>query len=104
MNTELRAKAKNDFEKDFFKLTNSSVFGKTMENVRKNRDIKLVITDKRRNYLALEPNYRTVAMEMIKINIKINKSVYFGLSVLDISKTVMLNDYAKPKYVDNARL
>lgn len=104
MITELRAKAKNDFEKDFFKLTNSSVFGKTMENVRKNRDIKLVITDKRRNYLALEPNYRTVAMEMIKINIKINKSVYFGLSVLDISKTVMQNDYAKPKYVDNARL
>ena len=104
MNTELRAKAKNDFEKDFFKLTNSSVFGKTMENVRKNRDIKLVITDKRRNYLALEPNYRTVAMEMIKINIKINKSVYFGLSVRDISKTVMQNDYAKPKYVDNARL
>ena len=104
MNTELRAKAKNDFEKDFFKLTNSSVFGKTMENVRKNRDIKLVITDKRRNYLALEPNYRTVAMEMIKINIKINKSVYFGLSFLDISKTVMQNDYAKPKYVDNARL
>ena len=104
MNTELRAKAKNDFEKDFFKLTNSSVFGKTMENVRKNRDIKLVITDKRRNYLALEPNYRTVAMEMIKINIKINKSVYFGLSVLDISKTVMQNDYTKPKYVDNARL
>ena len=45
-----------------------------------------------------------MAMEMIKINIKINKSVYFGLSVLDISKTVMQNDYAKPKYVDNARL
>ena len=55
----LRTKAKNDFEKDFFKLMNDSVFRKIMENVRKHRDIKLVTTDKRRNQLVSEPNYYT---------------------------------------------
>ena len=60
MNTELRKQAKNDVEKDFFKLMNNSFFfGKTMENVRKHRDIKLVKTDKRRNQLMSEPNYHT---------------------------------------------
>ena len=59
MNTKLRKKAKNDFEKDFFKLMNNAIFGKTMENVIKNRDIELVTTDKRRNNLASEPNYHT---------------------------------------------
>ena len=59
MNTKLRTKAKSDFEKDFFKLMNNSVFGKTMENVRKHRDIKLVTTDKKGNQLVSEPSYHT---------------------------------------------
>ena len=60
MNTELRKDAKNDFEKDLSKLMNNSVFGKTMENIRKHRDIKLVTTDKKRNKLVSEPNYHTI--------------------------------------------
>ena len=79
MNTELRKQAKNDFEKDLFRLMNDSVFGKTMENVRKHRDIKLVITDKRRNQLVSEPNYHKtkwfsenlLAVEMRKTKVKI---------------------------------
>ena len=82
-NTELRTEAKNDFEKYFFKLMNNSVFGKTMENERKHRDIKLVTTDKRRNQLASEPNYQTtknfsknlMAIEMKKTKVKMNKPV-----------------------------
>ena len=59
MNTKLRKEAKNEFEKDFFKLMNNSVFGKTVENVRKHRDIKLVVTNARRKNLLSEPNYQT---------------------------------------------
>ena len=101
INTELRKKAKNDFEKDFFKLMNNAVFGKTMENVRKHRDIKLQTTDKRRNRLVL------LASEMKKIKVKMNKPVYLGLSILEISKTLMYEfwyDYMKPKYGDNVKL
>ena len=86
-----------------------------MENVRKHRDIKLVTTDKRRNQLVSEPNYHAtkrfsetlLAIEMKKIKVKMNKSVYLGLSILEISKTLMYefwHDYIKPKYQDNAKL
>ena len=115
LNTELRKEAKNGFEKDFFKLMNNAVFGKTMENVRKHRDIKLVTTDKRRNQLASEPNYHTtkyfsenlMAIEMKKTKVKMNKPIYLGMSILDISKTLMYEfwyDYIKPKYQDRAKL
>ena len=59
MNTDLRKNTKNDFEKDFFKLMNNSVFGKAMENIRNHRDIRLVTSDKRRSILASEPNYHS---------------------------------------------
>ena len=115
MNTKLRTEAKNDFEKDFFKLMNNAVFGKTMENVRKHRDIKLVTTDKRRNQLVSEPNYHTtkyfsenlMAIEMKKTKVKMNKPIYLGMSILDIIKTLMYEfryDCIKPKYQDRTKL
>ena len=115
MNTKLRKEAKNEFEKDFFKLMNNAVFGKTMENVRKHRDIKLVTTDEKRNKLVSEPNYQTIkqfsenllAIEMKKTKVKMNKPVYLGMSILGISKTLMCEfwyDYIKPKYGNRAKL
>ena len=113
--TELRKIAKNDFEKDFFKLMNKAVFGKTMENVRKHRDIKFLITDKKRSKLVSEPNYHTMNLisenlaiiEMKRTKVKTNKSIYLGLSILQISKLIMYEfwyDYMKPKYDDNVKL
>ena len=115
MNTELRKQAKTDFEKDFYKLMNNAVFGKTMENVSKHRDIKLVTTDKRRNQLVSEPNYYTtkwfseklLVIEMKKTKVNMNKPIYLGLSILEISKTLMYEfwcDYMKSKYGDNVKL
>ena len=86
-----------------------------MENVRKHRNIKLVTTDKRWNQLASDLSYHTtkyfseniLAIEMKKMKIKMNKPVYLGMSILDISKTLMYEfwyDYVKPKYQDNAKL
>ena len=83
MNTKLRKEAKNDFEKDFFKLMNNSLFGKTMENVRMHRHIKLVTTDITRNQLLSEPNcHKTkhvsdnlMAIEMKKTRVNMNKPI-----------------------------
>ena len=77
MNTELRKNAKDDFEKDFFKLMNNALFGKPVENVRKHRDIKLVTTDTRRNRLVSEPNYHTTkwfSENLLAIEIRKDKS------------------------------
>ena len=94
---------------------NNAVFGKTMENVRKDRDIKLVKTDKKRNKLVSEPNYHTMKLidnnlaivEMRKVKVKMNKPIYLRLSILDISKITMYEfwyDYVKSKYEDKTRL
>ena len=114
MKTDLRKKAKYDFGKDFFKLMNNAVFGKTTKNVRKYRDIKLVKTERERNNLVSEPNFHStkffteklLAMEMRKTQILMDKLVYLGLSILDLSKTVMYEfwyDYVNPKYGENAK-
>ena len=115
MNTELRNTAKNDFENDLFKLMNNSVFGKTMENIRKYKHIKLVATDKKRRKWVSEPNYHTINLisedlsiiEMKKTKVKMNKPIYLGLSILEISKTLMYEfwyDYMKPKYNNDVKL
>ena len=115
MNTELRKLAKDDFEKDLFKLMNNAVFGKTMENIRKHRDIKLVTTDIKINKLVSEPNYHTMnyisedlsIIEMNKTKVKMNKPIYLGLSILDINKILMYEfwyDYKKPKYGNRVKL
>ena len=95
---------------------NNSILRKTMENVRKHRDITLVTTEEeKRSKLVSEPNYHTtkhfsknlLAMEMKKTKVKMNKPVYLGMSILEISKTLLYEfwyDYIKPKYKDEAKL
>ena len=108
-NTRLRTVAQNDFEKDFYKLMNNSVFGKTMENIRKHRDIKLV--NNKEDYLkqVMKPNFKggvlmgadLMSCEMGKVKVKMNKPVYLGQAILDLSKTIMYEfhyDYMKRKY------
>ena len=113
MNTELRKLARNDFEKDFYKLMNNAVFGKTMENVK--LDIKLVTTNKKRSKLVPEPNYHTMncisenlsIIELNKTRVKMNKPRYLGLSILAIRKILMYefwHDYMKPKYDNDVKL
>ena len=114
-NTNLRTQAKNNFEKDFFKLMNNSVFGKTMENIRNRVNVKLVNTGEQFKKLAAKPNYESrkifnenlVSVHMKKTSLTMNKPVYLGMSILDLSKTVMFDfhyKYIKPKYGKEAKL
>ena len=118
-NTNLRAQAKNNFEKDFFKLMNNSVFGKTMENIRNRVNVKLVNTGEQFKKLVAKPNYESrkilndkdnenlVSVHMKKTSLTMNKPVYLGMSILDLSKTVMFDfhyKYIKPKYGNKAKL
>ena len=91
---------------------NNAVFEKSMENVREHRNIKLSTTEKRRNYLVSEPNYHTtnffaenlLAIEIIKTQILMNKHVYLGLSILDLSMYEIWHDHVKPKNGENVKL
>ena len=115
LNTELRKKGTTDFEKDFFKLMNNSVFGKTMENIRNRINVKLVISEKACNKLAKKPNFKSanifhenlIAVHMEKTTVKLNKPIQIGMSILDLSKTLMYGfhyDYVKPKWGDKVAL
>ena len=114
-NTRLRTSAKNDFEKDFYKLMNNSVFGKTMENIRRHRDIKLVNNQKDYLKAVMRPNFKSgtllgpdlMGCEMGKIKVVMNKPVYLGQAILDLSKLIMYEfhyDYMLPKYGSNIKL
>ena len=115
MNTNLRTKAKNNFEKDFFKLMNNAVFGKTMENIRNRVDVKLVNTEEKARKLIAKPNFRSckifsenlISVHMKKTSLTMNKPVYLGMCILDLSKTIMYDfhyNYIKPKYGNKAKL
>ena len=114
MNTELRKNPKNNFEKNFLKLMNNDVFGKMIENVRKRRKIKLVVTEQRRKRLVSEPNYKSrvafsdhlLAIEMRKTRIYMDKPIMVDQAILDKSKELMYHfyyDYLIPKYKQNAK-
>ena len=114
-NTKKRAKAKNSFEKDFFKLMNNSVFGKTMENLRKRQDVKLVTDEEQLLKWSSKPSFISckifnedlVAIHKTKTTLTLNRPAYVGMCILDLSKTLMYDfhyNYIKSKYGDKARL
>ena len=114
-NTRLRMEAKNNFEKDFFKLMINSVFGKTIENLRKRQNVRIVDRRKKALNLSKKPNFERatifdknlVAVHMQKTEIYFNKPVYVGQAILDLSKTLMFDfhyNYIKPKYGSKAEL
>ena len=107
--------ATNDFEKDFFKLMNNSVFGKTMENIRKHRNIKLVMTEEKYLCTIMHPNFTSgvlfgenlMGCEIGKIKVVMNKPVYLDQAIPDLSKIVMYEfhyNYMVPKYGDRLKL
>ena len=107
--TKLRTAAANDFEKDFFKLMNNAVFGKTMENIRKHRNFKLVMSEAQYVKIVMKPNFKSgvrfdenlMGCEMGCIKVVMNKPVYLGQVILDLSKIVMYElhyDYMTQKY------
>ena len=115
MNTNLRTQAKNNFEKDFYKLMNNSVFGKTMENIRNRVDVKLVNTEEKFKKLVAKPNFKSrkifnenlISVHMKKTSLTMNKPVYLGMCILELSKTVMFDfhyNYMKPKYGNKTKL
>ncbi len=115
LNTNLRAKANSEFEKDFFKLMNNSVFGKTMENIRSRVDIRLVNNESKAKKLAAKPNFKhcnifdenLVAVHMKKKKLVFIQPVYLGMCILDLSKTLMYEfhyNYIKAKYENKAKL
>ena len=114
-NTELRKTAANNFEKDFFKLMNNSVFGKTIENIRKRQNIKIIDDRKKALKLSSRPNFdrctifdkHLIALHMLNTEIYFNKPVYVGQAILDLSKMLMFNfhyNYIKKKYHNKAEL
>ena len=114
-NTQKRTHAKNSFEKDFFKLMNNSVFGKTMENIRKRVDVRLVTSKEKLSKLASKPTYvsskifneNLVAVHKIKETLTMNRPAYIGMCILDLSKTLMYDfhyNYIKHKYGNKAKL
>ena len=115
-NTNLRSQAKNNFEKDFFKLMNNSVFGKTMENIRNRVNVKLVTSKEQLRKLTAKPNFKgppkifsenLVSVHMKKTSLTMDKPVYLGMCILDLSKTLMFDfhyNYIKRKYGDKAKL
>ena len=114
-NVILRTQAKNEFDKDFFKLMNNAVFGKTMENIRNRVNIKLINTEEQLKKLVAKPNYESrkifneklVSVHMKKTSLTMNKPVYLGMCILDLSKTLMFDfhyKYIKPKYGNKAKL
>ena len=115
LNTRLRIAAKNKFEEDYFQLINNNVFGKTMENIRKHKDMKLVTSRQKYQKYVMKPKFKDgrpfskhlFAMGMGKTEIKMDRPVYLGQAILDLSKTLMYEfhyDHMRPEYGSNVKL